>query len=444
MNFDKGLKAAILAGTALVCLSGTAGAQTGEVQELRAQVRALMERIEKLEADQKARPAAPAATAAPAAPAATGTATATTTTASAAAPTPQPVTNLVPRTKLVIAGQVNRGVLFVDDGVSERFHFVDNNNSSTRIRAIASSKISDTWTAGGEMELEAVSNSTRSFSQTDDGPTAFAFNERKMEVWLENKAFGRIWFGQGDTASNTLTEQDLSGTAVVAYSDAPNFMGGANFRVRGTGAATGPQIRQAFENFDGLHRDDRIRYDTPNFGGFVASTSFVDDGGWDLGLRYSAKFGTTDVSAGLGYGDAGGRNYFLAPQYPANTTNLNWDDQLSGSVSVKMAAGFNVTAAYGVRDYDTGRDSSFWYGKVGYIAKLNALGSTAFAVDYYDQEDNVFQGDSSEAWGVYIVQNLDVAGAELYAGYRTYSYDTPGLVEYHDLSGILTGARIRF
>ena len=429
-------KAACLAGTAVLCLGGGAQAQTSEIQELRNQVRTLMERIEKLEAEQKARPPA----AAPAAPAAGAPAA----TPAAAPAAPPPVTNLVGKTKLVIAGQVNRGMLFVDDGVSERFHFVDNNNSSTRVRFIASSKINETWTAGGEMELEAVSNSTRSFSQTDDGPTAFAFNERKMEVWLENKAFGRIWLGQGDTASNTLTEQDLSGTAVVAYSDAPNFMGGSVFRVRGTGAATGPQIRQAFENYDGLHRDDRIRYDTPNMGGFVASTSFVDDGGWDLGLRYSAKLGTTDISAGLGYGDADGRGYFLAPQYPANTTNLNWEDQISGSVSVKMAMGFNVTGAYGEREYDDGRNGSFWYGKVGYITKMSDLGNTAFAIDYYDQESNVFRGDDSKAWGVYLVQNLDVAGAELYIGYRTYSYDAPGAVEYHDQDGVLTGARIRF
>ena len=55
-------------------------------------------------------------------------------------------------------------------------------------------------------------------------------NERKIEFYVNHKRFGRLWLGQGDTASNGTSEVDLSGTTVVTYSSIEDMAGGFNFR----------------------------------------------------------------------------------------------------------------------------------------------------------------------------------------------------------------------
>jgi len=37
------------------------------------------------------------------------------------------------------------------------------------------------------------------------------FTERKLEIYFDSKRLGRLWLGQGDTASNGTSEVDLSG-----------------------------------------------------------------------------------------------------------------------------------------------------------------------------------------------------------------------------------------
>ena len=54
-----------------------------------------------------------------------------------------------------------------------------------------------------------------------------------------------------------------------------------------------------------LSRDDRLRYDTPSFAGFMLSTSWVDGDELDVALRYGREFNGTEVAAAPSYWDAG-------------------------------------------------------------------------------------------------------------------------------------------
>lgn len=419
----------LLAGVALCSLAFTSPAaaqQTGEVEALRNQVKELMARIERLE---KAPPAAVASGAAAGAPARTDVPLV----AADAFKAPQIVQSGNSKYKLTLTGWVNRMVTYADDGVADDFMFTDNNGASSRFRLFGAAKLDDEWSAGTDIELEAISANSRSSGlNTDSG--SFSFNERKIEFYIESKRLGRLTVGQGDTASNITSEIDLSGTANLGgYSDIGATFGGIAMRNKATGAAGGT-INSLFSNLDGLHREDRVRYDTPTFGGgFVASTSVTEGGATDAVLRYNGKIGTATVAGAIAYANSDSRDL----------AGFDFNDQVNGSVSVRLENGFNATFAAGTRDQKAGFDTQFYYGKLGYLTKLNSLGTTAFSIDYFTQDDFGVRTANGDAYGAYVVQVIDALSTDLYAGVRNHEYST-STTDYHDAIAFMTGARVRF
>src|SRR5690554_4045731 len=69
---------------------------------------------------------------------------------------------------LTVSGQINRGLLVVDDGEDTTLLNVDNNNSSSRIRFIAETKPVEGWVAGAAYETEFRLNNSASLSQLDE------------------------------------------------------------------------------------------------------------------------------------------------------------------------------------------------------------------------------------------------------------------------------------
>lgn len=408
----------LLTGAALVALALPAAAQSAtEVDALRAQVKELLTRIEKLE---KA-PAAPAAGAAAPSKEAPFV-------AADAFKAPQVTQSGNSKVKLALSGQIGRAVIIADDGFNSDTIHGDNATASSRVRLAGAAKLDDNWTAGTDIEFEASSASTRNTGfGTDSG--AFSINERKVEFWVQHKGFGRVWVGQGDSASNQSSEVDLSGTStLVGHSDIGATFGGIAFRNKAN-RANGLSVNNVFNNFDGQHRDDRVRYDTPTFGGgFIVSASLIESGATDGAIRYNAKIGDTEVAAAVAYAD--------------NDSRTGFDTQTNGSVSVKFAGGFNVTAAAGTRDIGP-RNSDFWFGKLGYIAKLTGLGNSAFAVDYYTQDDFSVAGAEATAWGISYVQTVDAFATDFYVSVRNHQYDTLA-ANFKDVTGVITGARVRF
>lgn len=332
---------------------------------------------------------------------------------------------------LSLSGQVNRGVLFVDDGDQTEILHVDNDNSSTRFRMIGSADYNEDISIGSVIEVQFESNSTANINI--DGTTTGgnnSFTERKLELYFDHKRFGRLWLGQGDTASNGSSEVDLSGTGVIGYSGVTDMAGGIEFQDAGV---AGPNIGSVLSNFDGLSRDDRIRYDTPKFGGFQLSVSQADSRKSDVAARFSG-----DIGAGLKVAAA-----------VAYAVNGDVDSQINGSLSVRHSSGFNVTGAAGVRDLQVGavnstRDPFFWYVKVGYIWG-GGIGNTAFAIDYI-QADEVDSGsveDEATSYGAFVVQAVDKIGTELYLGARQYQLDRVGF-NYDDVTAVMAGARVKF
>lgn len=344
--------------------------------------------------------------------------------------------------KVTWYGQVNRLMLWADDGNETVFAHADNDNSSTRIGIKARGKVSDSLGVGAKFEVENQSNASNKMSQEKFRGEGNVFKLRHADVYLFGN-WGKLSLGQGDLASNGTAEADLSGTSVIGYSGVADLNGGMYFydnNIGGIGMMNAdgemeynPTINDVMLNLDGIGRDDRLRYDTPAMAGFTLAASTAQEDAWDIALRYANKYESGwKVKAALAYVDA--------------KKIQDYDSLVVGSVSVMAPMGINLTFASATAQLPSeaaGDDPMFWYGKLGYQARLTDLGKTSFSVDFGQYNDFDVQGDEAQTWGVQVVQKVKVLSSEFYAGYRSHMLDRPGH-DFEDINTFGTGVRMKF
>jgi predicted porin len=333
-----------------------------------------------------------------------------------------------------IYGQVNRALMFVDDGNDSKLFHVDNNNSSTRIGLQGKVKSSDNLTVGSNFELEWTPNSSQQVSMEKESISG-TFADRLVEVYADFKNTGKFSLGKGNMASEDTSEVDLSGTNLAGFSDVARI-GGSVLFYNPAAEEEDPAytIRDIFSNMDGLGKKYRVRYDTPTFSGFSLAAAAAEQENYDIALTYSGDFSGTKVKAAVAYSD------------PNSTyTTIN------GSASVLFPFGLNFTVASGVRDLDNmpadGDDPTFMYGKIGYKCDtLFSVGSTAISVDYgvYENIKKQNIGQEGTTMGVQFVQQISAYSSELYAAYRSLEVEDTTSVEYDTISVLFAGARVRF
>jgi len=349
-------------------------------------------------------------------------------------PAPAPNANTI---ELKISGQVNRAVLWADNGDDDEVFYTDNDNSGTRFRFVATGRLNDDVTAGATIELQFESNSSTDIRFGANGGTggtgggATPVGERIGEVWLNSASMGKLSLGQGNTATNGTAETDLSGTGLAQYSIGGGGIEGLGFQ--NGGVLTGVLVGSAFTNLDGGSRRDRIRYDTPTFAGFRLSASASQGGRNDVALRYANQFAGAKIAASIGFQNAsavgtGGGN--------------DESDRISGSISVLLDNGFNLTFAAADADRKVGDDRTFLYGKVGFRTNsVSMYGKTSFSIDYYEGEDIAADGSgTSTSYGFGAVQNLDPIGAQMYLSVSNSEVDGGA----DDIFAVFTGLRIKF
>ena len=94
---------------------------------------------------------------------------------------------------LTVSGQVNRGVLVADDGDDTEVYFVDNDNSSTRIRLLGDARFNEDISVGSVIEVQFESNSTADVSQDNQRNAGDNnFTERKLEIFADSETYGRL------------------------------------------------------------------------------------------------------------------------------------------------------------------------------------------------------------------------------------------------------------
>lgn len=349
--------------------------------------------------------------------------------------TEPPVTTIKPgnpNAKLKLYGHVNKAVLFSDDGNDDNTYLVDNDNSSTRLGLSGSIKPNDHFELGTLIEVEYQTNPSNLVSQNDKRKGDADFEKRHLDLYVDTNRFGKLSLGWGSAASDSASEVDLSGTSVVGYSSIPDMAGGQLFYDKNADSLTDTAIRNVFGNWDGLGRDERIRYDTPVFKGFVGSTSYITDGGGDVAMRYNARISTFKLAAAAAYADPGSASDTI-------------DNQLAGSMSILHDSGLNCTFALGTRNQqESGRDDGyFYYAKLGYRADWCPMGVTSLSADYGRFSDIIADGDDTDTIGFQMVQDLENWGSEVYLGYRFHKLDRKG-EDYDNINAVMTGMRVKF
>lgn len=332
------------------------------------------------------------------------------------------------------SGQVNKGVLFHDDGGSMGVYpLVDNNHSSTRFRAQTFHRKSDRLDVHGTFEVEWTPLSTHDIDQESSFETDWTdFKLRKAEVWFDLRKYGQFWIGQGSMASDNTARVDLSGTTVIGNSNIEEFAGGQYWRLS-NGDLSDLKLKEVFRNQDGLGRLTRIRYDTREFNGFTFSASAggktvpdtVEEPSADIAVRYQHS------SEGYRLAAAGA------------VAKIGSDEsQLSGSISVLHDSGLNFTVA-AARRISPDRSTHYIYGKLGYIADWFSIGRTALSADFYRGRNFVLNGSESHAFGFQAVQNIDRHNTQVYLGVRSHNYSEP-IRKFQKAFSVLTGARTQF
>ncbi len=347
-------------------------------------------------------------------------------------PAPAPNANTI---KLKISGQVNRSVLYGDNGNDSEIFYTDSDNSGTRFRFVAKGRLNDDITAGATIELQFESNSSTDIRFGANGGTGGTSSgttpvgERIGEVWFNSASMGKLSLGQGNTATNGTSEVDMSGTGLAQYS----LGGGGNegLAFQSGGVLVGTRIGQAFTNLDGGSRRDRVRYDTPTFAGFRVSVSASQGGRNDVALRYANQFAGAKIAAAIGYQNA-------------SAVSATVSDRVNGSISILLDNGFNLTfaAANENRKAVGANDRKFFYGKAGFRTNsVSMYGKTSFSIDYYQGEDiQTATSGTSTSYGFGVVQNLDPIGAQMYLSVRNHEIDGGA----DDVFAAFVGTRIKF
>jgi hypothetical protein len=403
-----------------------------------------------------------------------------------------PISSAADKIRVTLSGQVDRAILFGSDGKSSNFRNVDNINSSTRFRLLGEGRVTPDTTLGSNLEMELRQNPSSTTTLVQNQPQAagnVSPTIRQGDVFIANQNWGGLRLGFGSTASYLTNENDLSGTFIAHYVGAAEMDGGFAFRQNGTmrvpggvggklvsspDGAFGPAVSSVFNNFGGLGRDARIRYDTPVWEGLQLSTSYVDGGSYDAALRLGRSFEGFRIIAAVAGADATHRNHTpttnlgyagvpagfvggaslagvnAAPSAPVQAdVTPNGSRHFDGSFSVLHDSGFSLTMSGGVRDPryrdPLGKPLSpnLFYTKLAYQHDFFNFGRTAVGIDYTNQDEVIFNGDEAQSYSLGLVQNIDATATELFASVRRETlHRTIG--QFHPIVAAWTGARIRF
>jgi len=317
------------------------------------------------------------------------------------------------------SGQISRAVTQVDNGIDTDTLHVDNNNSGTRLRLKGQTNLENGTTAGVYWETQYQDNSSSTVDvNSADSPSEFT--SRIREVWFAGN-WGKLYLGQGNGAANGTSEVDFSGTFLADYSG-NNMDDGISF----VSKTLSPPVKNsaAFSNFDGLSRNDRLRYDLPKWGPVGIALSSGQERS-EIALRYSSKF------------DDGGKFGLAIGQVSDEQSTADFD-QLGISASLLFSGGFNITAHVGDRDNATGADPEGTYIKVGKIT-----GQHNVSVSFHAVDDNNTLGDEAERTNIAYVYNMAKYGVELFGSYQTSSLDSIG-ENYEDVTQLAFGSKIKF
>jgi hypothetical protein len=340
------------------------------------------------------------------------------------------------RVTLTIGGQVNEALLFWDDGQESNFYVVTNENSRTRFRFVGDAKITADWSAGYLLEFGArIANSETVNQFVDDDTHETASVDLRHSAWyLDSRTFGRVSVGHTGSATDGITEINLSNAGLIGNNDVTNWNGGFFLRRENGELLAGDNggltwsgiLSQANPNVGEGDRRNLVKYSTPLMYGFILQAAAGEDDFWDAALRYAGEIAGFRIAAGAGYqrwtdGNGATRfpgssdTFFTGSQGDRGCADLHFansgagdDDNgsdvdchavgLSGSL-MHLGTGLYVHAAYGYLQDDnrqalfTDRDfpgvedrDEHWYLQAGIEQRFVSPGKTTIYGEFFRAE----------------------------------------------------------
>jgi predicted porin len=359
------------------------------------------------------------------------------------------------KVSLTVSGQVSRAVMGWDDGVESNAYIVGNKNDQTYLAFIGEAAIAPGWKAGYDITIRFRDALSLEVTQASGNGATTPFQLWQSHWYLESETHGKFTAGLASRVSDTAPEWDYSETIAAAFAGVQE-VGGSFLLRRSDQALSRTTWLDIYDHFNG-ETANVVRYDTPSLMGFTVSASWGEDDIWDVGLAYEGEGGGFKLGGALAYTEVTDAVSAIGTVPDAST--------VVGSLALlHVPTGLNLAVAAGHREWDgtaadedgvnrTPVDTDFIYAKLGWLAKLNHLGPTAFYGEYGWFKDfasagmdaagvaslsaaNVANagcanaalacrvtGNTAEVWGVGFVQHIESAEMQLYVGYRHHTAD---------------------
>lgn len=366
------------------------------------------------------------------------------------------------KVSLTISGWVNEAVFFWDDGTESNVYIGTNSLEQSRFKFAGEAKINKDWSAGYTIEIGLLGASSASFSQTSTGGSN-SLSVRKSSWFIKSKTYGKVTVGQDGTSTYHLLD-DADGANTRNYADAEAArVAMGSFLTRSNGV-TGPKwgdIMQGFNNGtpgqDG--RRNIVRYDSPEFAGFVASVSWGEDDLWDTSLSYKGKIQDIKLLGRIGYGESTDPDSTKCGGPVADFKCTWWG---AAGTAMHEPTGLYVYGGYGQQTVDSlgalDDTSTTWFVQAGIERKWHELGKTTIFGEYRNDDVGAAfisggttlasKGANLDFWAAGIVQNIEAAAMDLYVIYRhaegEYTATNNANVSLDDFDMVMSGARIQF
>jgi predicted porin len=231
-----------------------------------------------------------------------------------------------------------------------------------------------------------------------------------------------------------------------------------SFLIRSGGALTTlkwSDVERGFNNGTPGQNGRRniVKYDSPEFGGFVASASWGEDDMWDTSLTYKGELHDFKLIAKIGYGES------TDPTATNCGTATDFKCTWWGAAGTVMhgPTGLYLYGGYGQQQVETitpGLDdtSTTWFVQPGIEKKWTSLGKTTVFGEYRKDDAGANPGKTEGAdltfYAGGLVQNIEAASMDLYVMYRHAEgdyVDKNGLTKsIDDFDMVISGARIQF
>jgi hypothetical protein len=358
------------------------------------------------------------------------------------------------KVKLTLYGQVTRQFGFVGDGESVTFKQGNNGNTGTRMGIIGSGKVTNDITLKTILEYAVNPGDTGGGSQFVNQGGSTGFSVRHIDLIMSSKKFGSLWMGRGSGSSDGTSEVDLSGAAsarlggTAQYPVSKYILMDKNSNAVPQAVAT---VGRFFNSYDGTGRQNRIRYDTPSFFGFMGSVSMIDKHNVDSAVKYHGKIAGTDVAGGVGYCHTEGTSGSGDGACFANGTTTSGIDQLNGSISVKLPIGLGVTFSGATQWQErtaagasTNKNPYNLNPAIFYVTKVTELGSTIFDYAFEYCKNCTSAGDKGMAHQVDVIQKIDSIGGDYYLQFNYIDAETASNNDIEPLWYFGGGFRQRF